>query len=75
MEAGSPRKQRRSIAVLPFANLTSDPGQDSFSTSSRTLIYKPDAADNLTNVTFIKGTEHSGNLPANELDVVMILDE
>ena len=32
------------------------------------------ASNRLTNVTFIKGTEHSTNLPANKLDVVMILD-
>ena len=31
-------------------------------------------ANNLTNVTFIKGTEHTTNLPANSVDVAMILD-
>ena len=32
------------------------------------------ATNHLMNVTFIKGTGHSTNLPANKLDVVMILD-
>ena len=28
----------------------------------------------LTNVTFVKGTEHSANLPANSVDVILALD-
>ena len=32
------------------------------------------ATNKLTNVTFIKGTEHSTNLPSNSVNVAMILD-